>query len=66
MAWSQRLCFIGALAVAEPKRLRRRTFHAAAAVAHTGRQTIVRFQHTRPRTCDILAACKRLRIALPS
>lgn len=66
MAWSQRLCFTGALAVAEPKRLRHRVFHAAATVAHTGRQTIVRFQHTWPWTVDIVTAFKRLRIALPN
>jgi Transposase DDE domain group 1 len=65
MAWSQQLCFTGALAVAEPKRLRHRVLHAAATIAHTGRQTIVRFQHTWPWTSDIVIAFKRLRIALP-
>ncbi len=64
-AWSQRLCFHGALAVAEPKRLRHRVLHAAATIAHTGRQTIVRFQHTWPWVDDIVIAFKRLRIALP-
>jgi hypothetical protein len=65
MAWSQRICFDGALAVAEPKRLRHRVFHAAATIAHTGRQTIVRFQQTWPWTTDITLAFRRLRIALP-
>ena len=64
-AWSQRLCFHGALAVAEPKRLRHRVLHAAATIAHTGRQTIVRFQHTWPWVDDIVIAFKRLRVALP-
>jgi len=65
MAWSQRLCFHGALAVAEPKRLRHRVLHAAATIAHTGRQTIVRFQHTWPWVTDIVIAFRRLRVALP-
>jgi Transposase DDE domain group 1 len=65
MAWSQRLCFHGALAVAEPKRLRHRVFHAAATIAHTGRQTVVRFQHTWPWVDDIVLAFKQLRVALP-
>ena len=65
MAWSQRICFHGALAVAEPKRLRHRVFHAAAIIAHTGRQTVVRFQHTWPWVDDIVLAFKRLRVALP-
>ena len=64
-AWSQRLCFHGALAVAEPKRLRHRVWHAAANIAHTGRQTVVRFQHTWPWVDDIVIAFQRLRIALP-
>jgi len=64
-AWSQRLCFHGALAVAEPKRLRHRVLHAAATIAHTGRQTVVRFQQTWPWVNDIVTAFKRLRIALP-
>ena len=65
IAWSQRLCFTGALAVAEPKTLRHRVFHAAAAIAHTGGQTIVRFQREWPWTTDIVTAFGRLRIALP-
>jgi hypothetical protein len=50
-AWAQTLCFDGELAIAEPKKLRHRVWHAAAVIAHTGRQTIVRFQgrgHGRP------------------
>ena len=65
MAWSQRLCFQGALAVAEPKRLRHRVFHAAATIAHSGRQTVVRFQRTWPWVDDIVIAFKQLRVALP-
>ncbi len=64
-AWSQQLCFHNALAVAEPKRLRHRVLHAAATIAHTGRQTVVRFQRTWPWVDDIVIAFKRLRIALP-
>lgn len=65
IAWTQALCFDGALRVAEPKRLRHRVFHAAAVIARTGRQTIVRFQHTWPWTTDIVTAFGRLRVALP-
>jgi Transposase DDE domain group 1 len=64
-AWMQSLCFDGALRVAEPKRLRHRVFHAAAQVARTGGQTIVRFQHTWPWVDDIVTAFCRLRVALP-
>jgi hypothetical protein len=64
-AWAQALCFDGALAVAEPKKLRHRVWHAAAVVAHTARQTIVRFQRTWPWTTDIVIAFRRLRVALP-
>jgi hypothetical protein len=65
-AWAQALCFDGDLAVAEPKKLRHRVFHAAAAIAHTGRQTIVRFQQSWPWTTHIVIAFQRLRVALPS
>jgi hypothetical protein len=64
-AWTQRLCFDGALAVAEPKKLRHRVWHAAAVIARSGRQTIVRFQQSWPWTTDIVIAFQRLRIALP-
>ena len=64
-AWSQQLCFDGELAVAEPKKLRHQVWHAAATIARTGRQTIVRFQKSWPWTTDIVIAFHRLRIALP-
>ena len=65
-AWAQALCLHGDLAVAEPKKLRHRVFHAAATIAHTGRRTIVRFQQSWPWTTDIVIAFQRLRLALPS
>ena len=64
-AWMQTLCFDGVLKIAEPKRLRHRVFHAAAAVAHTGGQVVVRFQRTWPWVDDIVTAFARMRIALP-
>lgn len=64
-AWTQALCFDGALAIAEPKRLRHRVLHAAAAIAHTGGAVIVRFQRTWPWVTDIVTAFGRLRVALP-
>ena len=66
IAWSQALCFDDALKIAEPKRLRHRVFHAAAAVVHSGGQVIVRFQRTWPWVDDIVTAFTRLRVALPS
>ncbi|HEY5012030.1 MAG TPA: IS1380 family transposase [Acidimicrobiia bacterium] len=66
IAWSQVLCFDGALNIAEPKRLRHRVFHAAAAVVHSGGQVIVRFQRTWPWVDDIVTAFTRLRVAFPS
>jgi len=65
-AWAQALCFDGALKIAEPKRLRHRVFHAAAAIVHTGGQVIVRFQRTWPWVDDIITAFTRLRVALPA
>ena len=65
-AWTQALCFDGALKIAEPKRLRHRVFHAAAAFAHSGGQVIVRFQRTWPWVDDIVTAFTRPRVALPS
>jgi hypothetical protein len=64
-AWTQALVLDGALAVAEPKKLRHRILHAAAVVARTARQTVVRFQASWPWTTDIVIAFQRLRIALP-
>jgi hypothetical protein len=66
IAWTQALCFDGALKIAEPKRLRHRVFHAAAAVVHSGGRVIVRFQRTWPWVDDIVTAFTRLRVALPS
>jgi hypothetical protein len=65
-AWAQALCFDGELAVAEPKKLRHRVWHAAAVIAHSARQTIVRFQQSWPWTTDIVIAFGRLRVALPT
>ncbi len=64
--WAQTLCFDGALRIAEPKRLRHRVLHAAATIAHTGGQIIVRFQNTWPWVDDIVTAFDRLRLALPA
>lgn len=65
IAWAQALGFDGALAIAEPKRLRHRVLHAAAVIAHTGGQIIVRFQRTWPWVDDIVIAFTRLRVAPP-
>jgi len=65
-AWTQHLCLDGALAAAEPKKLRYRLFHTAARVATTGRATTVRLDRNWPWAAALAAAFKRLRTALPA
>jgi len=65
-AWTQHLCLEGALAVAEPKKLRYRLFHTAARLATTGRVTTLRLDRNWPWAAALAAAFKRLRAALPA
>jgi len=65
-AWAQHLCLDGALAAAEPKKLRYRLFHTAARVATTGRATTGRLDRNWPWAAALAAAFKRLRTALPA
>ena len=65
LAWSQMLCFEGALARAEPKMLRYRVLHVAAVLARRGRRLIVRLDQTWPWTPDLATAFAALRGAFP-
>jgi hypothetical protein len=65
LAWSQMTCFDGALAKAEPKTMRYRVLHVAAAVAHRGRNLIVHLDETWPWASELATAFTRLRAAFP-
>ena len=64
LVWSKRLLLGGALAVAEPKRLRQRLFHVAARIARSGRRTLLRLPRGWPWAEALRCAFERLR-ALP-
>jgi hypothetical protein len=64
LAWTQMLLLNGALATAEPKKLRYRLLHVAARITHTARQTRLRIAETWPWATDLATAFTRLN-ALP-
>ena len=51
LAWSQMVCFDGALAKAEPKTMRYRVLHVAALLVHKSRGLILRLDKTWPWVC---------------
>lgn len=61
VAWAQRLCLEGALAAAEPKRLRYALWHCAGRLVRSGRRLILRLQSTWPWVKELVAAFARLR-----
>jgi len=65
LAWSQMICFDGALAKAEPKTMRYRVLHVAAVLAHRGRDLIVHLDETWPWASELATAFTRLRAAFP-
>ena len=65
LAWSQMLCFEGALAKAEPKTMRYRVLHVAAVLAHRGRGLILRLDESWPWANDLSQAFAKLRAAIP-
>ncbi len=65
LAWSQMMCFDGALAKAEPKTMRYRVLHVAAVLVHRGRELIMRLDQTWPWASELAAAFARLRAAFP-
>ena len=65
LIWAKRLLLSGALALAEPKRLRQRLLHVAARLVRSGRRTIMRLPRSWPWAEALRAAFERLR-ALPA
>jgi hypothetical protein len=65
LAWSQMVCFDGALAKAEPKTMRYRVLHVAAVLAHRQRAITMRLDKTWPWATDLAQAFARLRAAIP-
>ena len=65
IVWTQALLLDGALAKAEPKRLRHRLLHVAARLAFHGRRGKLRLQHDWPWAADLTAAFQKLK-ALPA
>jgi hypothetical protein len=64
LAWTQTLLLDGALAAAEPKKLRYRLLHVAAKITRTARTTTVRIAQDWPWTDHLVRAFNRLH-ALP-
>jgi hypothetical protein len=65
LAWSQMICFDGALAKAEPKTMRYRVLHVAAFLAHRARGLTLRLDQTWPWVDELANAFVRLRAAIP-
>ena len=63
--WTQALLLDGALATAEPKRLRYRLLHVAGRLAFHGRRAKLRLQHDWPWAGELTAAFHTLN-ALPT
>jgi Transposase DDE domain group 1 len=65
LCWTRLICLDGALARAEPKRLRHRLLHVAGRLADHGRRTRLRLQADWPWANALVAAFRRLR-AIPA
>jgi hypothetical protein len=65
LAWSQMVCFEGALAKAEPKTMRYRVLHIAALLVRRGRGLVLRLDEGWPWTNDLSEAFAKLRAAIP-
>jgi hypothetical protein len=65
LAWSQMVCFAGALAKAEPKTMRYRVLHVAGLLVRRGRCLVLRLDETWPWANDLSEAFTRLRAAIP-
>jgi Transposase DDE domain group 1 len=61
IVWTQALLLDGALAKAEPKRLRYRLLHVAARLAFSGRRAKLHLQHSWPWANELLAAFTKLK-----
>ena len=65
LRWAALLCLAGELALAEPKRVRRRLLHVAARLVRSGRRAALRLPRSWPWAEALVAAFARLR-ALPT
>ncbi len=65
LAWSQMVCFEGALAKAEPKTMRYRVLHVAAHLVHKSRGLTLRLDQTWPWVDELANAFVKLRAAIP-
>ena len=61
IVWTQDLLLDGALAKAQPKRLRYRLLHVAARLAFSGRRAKLHLQSTWPWAHELLAAFTKLK-----
>ena len=61
IVWTQALLLDGALAKAEPKRLRYQLLHVAGRLAFSGRRCKLHLQDTWPWTAELLAAFQKLK-----
>jgi Transposase DDE domain group 1 len=67
LAQARLLCLDGALAVAEPKRLRQRLLHVAGRIVRSGRRTTMRLPRNWPWAEALVAAFRCLRaLSAPS
>lgn len=65
LAWTQLLCFEGALAKAEPKAIRQRVLHVAAVLVRRQRRLVLRLDESWPWVSELGTAFTRLRGAFP-
>jgi hypothetical protein len=65
LAWSQMVCFDGAMAKAEPKTIRYRILHMAALLVRKGHGLVLRLDESWPWADDLAQAFTRLRAAIP-
>ena len=65
LAWSQMVCFDGALAKAESKTMRYRVLHVAALLVHKSRGLTLRLDQTWPWVDELATAFIKLREAIP-
>jgi Transposase DDE domain group 1 len=66
IVWTQALLLDGALAKAEPKRLRYRLLHVAGRLAFSGRRAKLHLQHTWPWAAELIAAFQKLKTLQPA
>jgi hypothetical protein len=65
LAWSQLVCFEGALAKAEPKTMRHRVLHTAAVLVRRQRRLFLRLDESWPWVSELGTGFTRLREAFP-